>query len=386
MHCFFEPYLALIFLSSIFLTGSFIFSITQTNNIRPSKCSTIPNVTLSNDVDQLHKIIADSIKKAKRNVQLSFSDLNETALSKIYIPALLEAKSNGASIKIIVSLNNNIEDILKNNGITDIFDINTANLTISSQSIVADDTAFIAPFLIPNPHGSTPMLAQLISISDCESLVQDLSNFMSYYELSQLNKLPRVIPGNLMAQTSAIKPLQIEKSKFFMFHNPQSYVDPLRIDTSRVLTALFDENPVSIDFYSYSPQCLTSLVDPTSDEFSLYLIMKELLMKNQTKVRYLASKQSSQEETEPCYEALAAFSNVEFRVYNLNNEGPNFIIVHFEKSKESYIFAQYIRALEIGNSVALHLATNDEGIGNYLQWNFESVWDEATPVSIEWYD
>lgn len=401
--CYFEPYLALIFISSILFSLFFIYSILQSNNMIQKSCTKIPNVIISDDAAYLIGIIAKGIENAHKKVLLSFSEINLTILSQSLIPAIRKAHSNGAEITMLTSFTNisDFKIILENNKYINFFDIATASKQISSQSIIADNKAFIATFLISDTLNNESIANQLVMIDECDVMSKDLSSFVEYYQFSQSKSDSSVLSGKYIAQTSANRPISVQLqnnemntanskkrldkdakvSRAFMFHNPQSFLVPIRIDTIQVLSALFDEDPSSIDIFTYSPQCLSFIENLNSDQFSLYFALKSLLIRGKTKIRYLASKKSYQEKKISCFASFLSFDNAELRLYDKKFLGPNYIIAHFDNSNdESFIFSQPISDFQFQNILSLHLATDDAKTSYYLSSNFNSVWDISTPM------
>ena len=381
-HCYYEPYLGIIFLSSTLFSSLFLVSLSNTRNFESYKCSKIPNVTISNNLDELHKTLLLNIQNSKKQVHFCFSTLNETLFKESYIPALKIAKNNGAKITIFTSINDNIEQDLILCGFDNVFDLNKAKIAITSQSVITDDKVFFAPFILPNSNADIQHHGQLIEINDCDAMHEDVLSFVNFYEFSEKSELPTVISSSLTSKTSAINPIKVDDSKAFLFNSPYLTMIPLKVDSNTIFSKLFNTDPLFIDIYSYSPICLNIFTDES--DFSMYKALKELLFRNKTKVRYLSSTRSNEDKTSSCFESLGAFSKLFLKTYEESYEGASFILVRYDNSQESYIFSSYIGSTDFESTLSLNMATNDQNVFQYLSNFYESVWDKSNNVNIEW--
>lgn len=395
--CYFEPYLVLIFVSSALFSIFFFVSILQSDNMIQKPCNSIPNVTISHDFSVLINRITNSIQNAHTKVQLSFSAINLTIFEDYLLPALQVANNNGAKVMMVFTSDKKLDEILKQNPFIETFPIDSSSQQVSAQSIVVDDMAFISPFIVADNSRNVSTINQLITVEKCDSIAKDIASFVEYGQNLKANLASKVLSGKFIAQTSANRPANVkiqsddkEKknskiSHAFMFHNPQNFLIPNRVATNNVLLSLFDKDPSFIDIYTLSPQCFSSLDDPESNQLTVYMALKSLLMRNKTKIRYLASKPLFKKKKSTCFTSFLTFDNSEIHLYDKQFEGLNYIVAHFNESNdESYIFSQSIDDHEFVKMLSLHLATDDEKTAKYLKDNFDSVWNYfSSPVVIE---
>ena len=402
--CYFEPYLTLIFISSVLFSIFFIISIIQSDNMIQHSCLAIPNVTITEDFTVLINKITNSIKNARGKVQLSFSVVNLTIFKNYLLPSLQLANKNGAKVMMAFTSDKELNEILKQNPFIETFPIDLTSQQVSAQSIIVDDIAFISPFIVADNSINASTINQMVTVDKCDAIAKDITSFVEYCQNLRTNLESKVISGKFIAQTSANRPVTVnlpsstndkmsrkgskkdkKVSHAFMFHNPQSFLFPMRIPTNNVLLSLFDKDPSSIDIYTLSPQCFSSLDDPESNQLTAYMALKSLLMRNKTKIRYLASKPLFKQKKLSCFTSFLAFENSEMHLYEKQFEGLNYIVAHFDESnEESYIFTQSIDDHEFVKMLSLHFATDDEKTNKYLTNNFDSVWNyHSTPVTIE---
>lgn len=378
--CIFEPYLALLFIFSVLIAAAYMISINHSTNQIQKTCHRSPNITITDDIDSLISMITNTIKQSRRVIQLSFSDLNYTLFNVSILPSIQIAHDNGAEITLFADSSAILTSLLKKHDYIQFFDISKYEEQLSTQSIVADQTAFIAPFL--GFHTDALIRPQLLTFSECDAIVDDIFSFVDYYRYSYQNNKQTSISGRYIAQTSAIKPLTFNHSNFFMFHSPKSFINPLRIDASQIINSLLDECPLELRLFTNSPVCMSSFIDAVTNDFSFYYSFKSLLLRNSTKVNFLVSN-ASFEHSKICCESLAAFENLELRFFNQKYQGPNFMIASLEDSSESFIFSRPINEIE-HNIISLHFATNDENIYQYLAMYYDEIWNQSHQIHVKW--
>lgn len=373
-------HLIILFTSSIILFASFLVSIVGTTNIQQSKCRTHPRLVFSSNSSSLKETISREIANAKDKVTVAISDCNDEI--EELIPSLVNATKNGANVTVIIPYSSKMKDMFDKYGLKNIINVNGIEKPIFLQTFIVDDKAFMAPF-ISYDGSEEHKMAQMIAIDDCSPLTDEIETFVNIFIEKHNNVTePNIYTSNYIAKSSAMLPVKSENSSFFFINNPGINY-PLKEDTINFLTNTIINNGEYVDellVYTYSAQ-LPVETNTEINQFSLYTMFKALFLHNTTKVRYLISEQSLKESQNLKYiESFATFSKAEFRYYDEQYEGVNFII----NGDDSYIFNHVIQTSEIENYQSLHFVTDDRATNNYCRDYFEKVWNLSKPFVIEW--
>lgn len=359
---------------------SFFISITETTNIKQSKCNSSPNVVFSSDISSLQDRIIREIESATSEVTLAFFDCNKNL--NYFIPSLVYASKNGAKITIIVPYNKKQADVFERYGFKNIIYTDGVEKPFFLQTFVIDDKAFMTPFVSDDGSEDHPM-GQMISIDGCTPLTDEIKTFINLYKLKHKGESePKIYKSNFIAKSSAMFPVKSGNSSFFFINNPG--IDyPLKEDTINFLTNSILNNgnyTNELLVYTYSTQ-LPEETNTEINQFSLYTLFKSLLFHNTTKVRYLVSEKSINDPLNIKYiQSFAAFSKAEFRYYDKKYEGVNFIV----NNEDTYIFNHAIQTSEIKNYQSLHLVSDDVEINKYCRNFFDEIWNQSKPYVVEW--
>lgn len=375
----FGPVLIL-FSSTLFLALFWLISIGKTTALQPGTCRKRPSVFVT-DHQNAHSLVLDALNKSTKRIQFSVLDPNLSMFRDHYLHQLHLAHSRGVTVEIIASLSDTEQEILKELNITNVYLLNNAYSIFASQTVVVDDSAFIVRALVSEPDTRQLDLrpTTVIQFVDCQAGVDDIVHFVEHFKKRDSKTLDRVIPSSLSAVTSAISPVSVDGSQFYLFHTPSWYVSPLRISAEEVLVDMIDSNPAEMKFYASFPPAMDSNTGPGSSRFQFYLQLKKGWLMNKTRVKYLVSSDVNQTENRMWCNAMAAFKNVELRLYDKKHEGIDFILA----DGYSYVMTNTLKAFELNHYVALHLATNDRTTWDTLSERFDRVWNESAPFTPE---
>lgn len=372
----FDPSIAILLFSTLVFSIFYSISLKDRSVMLPKSCKSLPNISYLQNYMEMHQIVISSIQNSKFRVQIAFGDEYDTEVFiKYYIPSIIKAKSNGVKLEIILPINTTVQKALENAGVTAIYPT-AYSPRLNTQSVVTDDIAYIL-----QASDTDISLFQLITFADCESSVNDIFGFVHYYYLSQTGQIPSVVPAESVSSASAISPIQVNGDSFFIFHNPDEYLSPLRISSRHIISSLTREpNTNEIKIYSFNPPLNSPYnEDKNGTHFSYYHKIKAILLQNKTQIKYLVSDEIVKLDESWC-KSLAAFNNVKIRKYNSSYAGPNFI----QNGNASYVFSHQIRNDFFNEYIALHVATNSSTVSHYLDELFDSTWENSIPISTSW--
>ena len=363
----FGPVIVL-FATTLFLAVFWLVSIGKTTALQPGKCRKMPEVLVTNS-SYVHQVITESIRTAEKRIQFScFYIADDSFFERSYIPAFQAAKQRGVGIEIVAGMSDGVYERLKENGIDNIYRLNTAHFIFAPETVVVDDAAFIARPL----SDKTPMTTFIMFV-DCQAGVDDILHFVEYFKKKNDGTVDHVIPTSLAAVTSAIVPTSVGESQFFLFHTPPSYAYPLRISADTVLIDIIESNPAELKVYSSMPPMIDPNTGPGSSDFQFYLQMKKGWLMNKTRVKYLVSRAVNSTENKMWCNAMSVFDKVDLRMYEAAKDGMDFILAN----GYSYVMTHPLKAFELNNYVALHYATNDRDTWNNLSATFDEIWAQS---------
>ena len=360
-------------LTTTIIIGALLFaSISNTDTLNENiSCNQFPKTYfLQKDTEESIKIIQNSILNAKERITIIISDLTYLDFKYVFQNPLSQTKTPKNNIKIILPEDSSIISDLSSIGLSYYYSLQSTHNQIDLSYIVADDSAFMAPFLTKSDN-----IHQIVSFEDCKTCADDIQSFIDFYVLSEQQKLPFIIPKTLQGKTSAIMPLSLGNKTLFTFFNHDDIIFPLRITTNDVIEKAFEEMPKDLYIFTQRLLMLSEYTGYEATQFSLYLQIKALLFTGNTRIHFLArNKTVINEKNSVWCHSLSNFDNFEIRVYGENYAGPDFMIA----DDWVYIFSHQIKSHEINEDISLHYATNDFTTLNYTKNYFEVVWEEST--------
>lgn len=358
----------LLTLSTIILCTSLLLSYVDLSNLFNSQCSTSPNTTVLAISDAIDVVNA-AIFSSQTRVLIAADGSNITYM----LPSLTNATSRGIPISVIMPRDS--EHLRR---------IGVSNITIANISfgfVVVDDNAYIFSGVFPD---NLQRLTALTQISECACAVDDVVGFFNFQFLRINNLVPSVVPINMHARTSLIKPLKLgTNGSLYFFHNPVEVGDPLRIATSTFLAqSLYinaNENPMAnISLYVDDVPAPNKGVDP-----SLFTVLKRILIKvskdtgeaNDIYIRLLLPSRGNTTDAQRWIKSISAFRNADVRLYDNVYEGVNFI----EVGGRIFLFSHTLNDGSDTTPIGFHMSSNNTEIVSSLVSFWNSVWDVSVP-------
>ena len=359
--------------TTLILAGLLFGSIANTQTLMEKRnCSQIPKTYFSlTDSDETLSIIQNAILNATERITIAISEITFNLFQNYLFVPLSNTTLQKDKIRIILPFDDKINQSLNSIGLSYDYALQTVRNQHAFSLIVCDDNGFMCPFL-----SKADNITQLVAFQKCQTCADDIQSFIDFYVLSEKDELPLIIPSTLQAKTSAIIPITIGNSTFFTFYNHDDILFPLRITTNNLIEKMFSHEPKELYIFTQNHPMLSAYTGYEVTHFSLYLNIKALLMRNKTKIFFLARNATvvSDKNSVWCH-SLSNFPKFEIKVYKEMDAGPDFIVA----DNWAYIFSHPIKSHDINEHVSLHYATNDEITVNNSKTFFESVWSRSGP-------
>ena len=369
MKCFINYYIFGLIVTTGILAALLFTSILNTKPLQSSiQCESLPKIYYSPlDSTESIEIIQNAIEKAKSRIIIAFSTITELTFNEIFFSPLQNTVVPKKDIKILFPESSSISSSLEKINLSYYYTLQTVRNQHSFAFLVCDDNGYFAPFITTRDS-----VDQLLAFSNCKTCADDIQSFIDFFVLYEQENLPIVIPFDLQAKTSAIMPVQLNHSEFFTFFNPDDIIFPLRITTIDVIEDMLSDEPEELYVFTQNLPILNSYTGFEATQFSLYLNIKALLLRNRTKIYFLARNQTviSDKNSVWCH-SLSNFDNFNIKVYPEEYAGPNFIIV----GNWTFLFTHPIKSHNINEYISLHVAVKDDEVLNKSKAFFESVWN-----------
>ena len=355
-------------ISSLVLCASLVFSYVDISKSVEPQCSVPPKTFIVNITEAINQVNS-AIFSSKSRVLVAADGLNVSCA----LEALKNATKRGVPVSVIM---NEDSQELRNAGVT--------NITVGNLSfgfVVVDTAAFVFSGVFAD---SANRLTALTHITECSWAVDDVAGFFDFQYLRLNDRIPHIVPIDMHAKTSLIKPLALHpNSSMYFFHNPVECGDPLRIATSNFLPqSLYidaNEKPMSnISLYVDDVPAPNNGTNP-----SLFTVLKRILIKvskdsgpaKNIFVRLLVPKSGNTTDKQRWIRSIASFNNADVRLYEDTYKGVNFI----EVGGRVFIFSHTLNDGPDANQLGFHMSTNSTDVVDTVTAFWNTMWTSATP-------
>lgn len=357
--------------SAVLASALLLISVNDTKITNQIECQKFPTIYYSNDSKTYQNLFERAIKNATRRISIAATS---TKLDFGTLGPLLNASHVPPSkIQIFTSNESSVQTLSKKLG----FKYTIYNPEIFQAKflmIVSDDSAYVMSY---QPVTAITPFYRILSFEQCTSGSDDILAFINYCINLQQSHNTHIAKIDMQAKTSPIQPINMDNSLFFSFYNPKSRLFPLRIHTQHILEEELSDEPNTLYIYSKTPPYIMMYEAFSSSDFHLYYDIKALLMRNKTKIYYLASVHSGTQTN--WYNQLTRHDNFQLRTLDESYFSFDFMV----SDNWTYIFSHEIRSLEINEDVSLHFATNNSKILSSSLDFFNKRWEEGKPYSDE---
>ena len=192
-------------ISSLVLCASLVFSYVDISKSVEPQCSVPPKTFIVNITEAINQVNS-AIFSSKSRVLVAADGLNVSCA----LEALKNATKRGVPVSVIM---NEDSQELRNAGVT--------NITVGNLSfgfVVVDTAAFVFSGVFAD---SANRLTALTHITECSWAVDDVAGFFDFQYLRLNDRIPHIVPIDMHAKTSLIKPLALHpNSSMYFFHDP----------------------------------------------------------------------------------------------------------------------------------------------------------------------
>ena len=252
-------------------------------NALPDKCNKRPDVYYFEPFSQINEHISSLISTSKERVLLFSHFSNETIFKEFYYDAFKSLSNKNVKISIITEQNKNLMNILKEVGIS-----NITNGNVGAGFVVIDSKAIVFDYLLMGnfDNDNQKQKAYYYEFDDCETGVDDLTNFFNYQWRLLSNNNYKIAPISAHSRTSAVKPLKISNgnSSLFFLSGFKGSAPPISVSIFDYLPLVISDTDDNISIF------VNDVIEPSTNKFSLYSILNRFLIisdgSNQLSINY----------------------------------------------------------------------------------------------------
>ena len=357
----------------VFACGLFV-SAKNTQILTHQHCPSPPDVYFTSNHKSLHQKVAEAVRNAKKFVQFSMYDVNESLFVSEYLEACKTATKNGAHVRFL--LKTDITKTLIAAGLTDFTVYDDRLDPLWTDSVIIDSTSYIIPSFAST---SAPAILQVVVLRKCPPIAREIQGFSEFFLRVNNRSLPDVIPPSIYGSSSPVRPTLVDDgSVMYMFYTPDVIVSPLRVNEKDVLGDLLASNPKELLIYTDQTPGVPRVQWRKGDAFSLHIQLKTLVSLNKTKVKYLTAKDMFMNY------GMLAWPKFQLRVCDGNFTGPQFIV----SDDAVYLFSVPVggETEKFNKFFSVNLYSNGQELRNKLVDMFYQVWNNSVAPTIEWKD
>ena len=361
-------------LSTLVFAVCLFVSAGNTEILTHQHCPARPDVYFTTDHHTIHQKVAEAVRNAKKFVQFSMYDVNESLFVNEYLEACKIANKNGVHVRFL--LKTNITKILIDANLTDFSVYDDRLDPLWTDSVIIDSTSYIIPSFASQ---SAPATLQVVVLRRCPPIAREIQGFSEFFLRVSNGSLPAVIPPSIYGGSTPVRPTYVDDgSTMYMFYTPDVIVSPLRVNEGDLLESLLASNPKELLIYTDQTPGLPRVQWRKGDAFSLHIELRALVSLNRTTVKYLTAKDMFMNY------GMFAWPKFQLRVCDDRSAGPQFIV----SDDAVYLFSVPVggEAEKFNRFFSVNLYSNSPELRQELVDTFYSVWNKSVSPTITWHD